>query len=283
VRLRRVSQAGGLALIALVGFLLGSCGGGEGGTALTSRTGVTATRPGATTTRPGVTATRPAVSVPTQTVVTTASSPTVTSSVTTTETVTTVAQPTVTVAPTETQITVTVPTQPTETSAPPPPVEPTAEPSDDTTAAWLVLVGALLAVVGAIAFALWWRGRSHAEDAWSAQLADLARRTLVALDAVLAEGSLVTGQVEALAAEARGLEARSPDDAAQATSGQLRARLDELAGTLQTDRALRLGTPPPSSEQLAYSTALIRLKAGELEAVLRPPPGSYPGGGWPAG
>ena len=146
-----------------------------------------------------------------------------------------------------------------------------------------MLVGALLAVAGAVAFALWWRGRSHAEDAWSAQLADLARRSLVALDAVLAEGSLVTGQVEALAAEARGLEARSPDEAAQAASGQLRARLDELAGTLQTDRALRLGTPPPSPEQLAYSTALIHRQAGELETVLRPPPGSYPGGGGPAG
>ena len=102
-------------------------------------------------------------------------------------------------------------------------------------------------------------------------MSDLRRRSLVTLDAVIADGSLVTGQVEALAAEAASLEARAPGDAERADSARVRASLDELAETLQTDRTLRLNSPPPSAEQLEYSTARIRHQAQELQGVLRPP------------
>jgi hypothetical protein len=51
----------------------------------------------------------------------------------------------------------------------------------------------------------------------------------------------------------------------------VRERLDELAAALQADRALRLGSPPPSPEQLSYSTALIRQQVEQLQGVLRPP------------
>jgi hypothetical protein len=80
----------------------------------------------------------------------------------------------------------------------------------------------------------------------------------------------VTGQVEALASEAQSLESRAPDDSSRAAAANVRARLDELASTLESDRALRLGSPPPSEEQLAYSTALIRQQAGQLQGALRP-------------
>ena len=55
--------------------------------------------------------------------------------------------------------------------------------------------------------------------------------------------------------------------------GRLRAPLAELSAALETDRALRLGSPPPSAEQLSDSTALIRQQVNDLQGVLgRPPP-----------
>ena len=95
---------------------------------------------------------------------------------------------------------------------------------------------------------------------------------------MLSQGSVVTGQIQALAAEARTLEASAPDEAATAEAGQLRAQLDDLAGTLEGDRTLRLSSPPPAEEQLSYSTALIRRQVEQLQRILRPPspPGSAP-------
>jgi hypothetical protein len=51
----------------------------------------------------------------------------------------------------------------------------------------------------------------------------------------------------------------------------VRARLEELASALEADRALRLGSPPPSADQLSYSTALIRQQAEQLQDALRSP------------
>jgi hypothetical protein len=90
------------------------------------------------------------------------------------------------------------------------------------------------------------------------------------MDDVLAQGSLVTGRVQALASEAQSLEGRAPDDRSRTAAAQMRMRLDELAGTLEADRTLRLGSPPPSQEQLSYSTALIRQQVEQLQGVLRP-------------
>ena len=56
-----------------------------------------------------------------------------------------------------------------------------------------------------------------------------------------------------------------------ASPANVRSRLDELASALEADRSLRLGSPPPSSEQLAYSTALVRQQAEQLRGALRPP------------
>jgi hypothetical protein len=60
----------------------------------------------------------------------------------------------------------------------------------------------------------------------------------------------VTGHVQALAAEAQSLERRAPDDLASTSAARLRARLDDLAGTLEADRTLRVAPPPPSREQI---------------------------------
>jgi hypothetical protein len=122
---------------------------------------------------------------------------------------------------------------------------------------------------------LWRRQRAQAAS-WSTQLADLSRRSLVALDAVLTQGSVVTGQIQALAAEARSLETRAPDDPSRADASLLRGPLDDLAGALETDRALRLGSPPPSAEQVSYSTAVIHQQVEALQRVLRPPSSGPP-------
>jgi hypothetical protein len=135
---------------------------------------------------------------------------------------------------------------------------------------WIILGIALAA--GLVIGILFWRRSRAAESAWSNQAADLNRRSLRSLDDVLAQGSLVTGHIQALASEAQSLERRAPDDRSRAAVGQMRARLDELARTLESDRALRLSSPPPSAEQISYSSALIRQQVEQLQGVLRPPP-----------
>jgi hypothetical protein len=247
--LRRLSRFGPLfAVAAVAGYVLGACGGGDG-SALTTRTDLTGTRPAVTGTRP------------TETVVTTVTNTeTTTTEVTTSET-TTVSEP------------------PPPSPPPPPPAATTTEPASDASesAAWaLIVLGLALAaalLIGGLVIARRRRGRAAS---WSSQLADLTRRSLVALDDVLREGSVVTGRIQALADEAGSLETRAPDDASKAAAARLRARLDDLAGTLETDRTLRLSSPPPSAEQLSYSTALIRQQVQQLQGVLRPPPAPSP-------
>ena len=80
---------------------------------------------------------------------------------------------------------------------------------------------------------------------------------------------MVTGKVEALAADARALEASAPDDAARAAVGNVRAKLEDLVRALESDRTLRLGSAAPSQEQLSYSTSLIRQQVEQLQGSLR--------------
>jgi hypothetical protein len=231
-----------LAVAAVAGYVLGACGGGDGG-ALTTGTRLTGTRTVLTGT--GVAPTQP-----TQTVVTT---------VTTAETteVTTTAEQ---VSPT-----------------PPPPAVTETQTSSTSSRAWgWIALGIGVAAALLIGILIWRRNRARTAS-WSSQMADLNRRCLVALDDVLANGSVVTGHVQALAAEAQSLEERAPDDLSRTAAARLHARLDDLAGTLEADRTLRLASPPPSREQISYSTALIRQQADQLQGVLRPPrPGESP-------
>ena len=70
-------------------------------------------------------------------------------------------------------------------------------------------------VVGCVAAIVFWRRKRAATASWSTQLAHLSQNCLVTLDAVVAEGSVVTGRVQALAAEARELENRATDEASR--------------------------------------------------------------------
>ena len=172
----------------------------------------------------------------------------------------------------------TVTTTETETTIIPLPTTtaPTAESassSDSTPWGWIALALALagLAVLGLVL----WR-RRHESGVLGRRLDDLSRRSLLALDDVVAQGSLVTGEVQTLADEARSLESSAPDDQSSSAAAALRVRLDDLAAALEADRKLRLGSTPPSEEQLAYSTALVHHEVEQLQDVLRPPDAGQP-------
>ena len=268
--LRRFARVAPLAALAVAGFLLGSCGGGEG--ALTTGTGLTATRPARTATGPVVTRTTPTLTAPTRTnesptgPVTTAPEPSTTESVTTT--ITEPSEPPVTVTTVETETNVE-----TETTLIPVPTttattaEPASSTDDGTPWGWIALALALAAatVLGLVL----WRRRHTQAASWGRRLDDLSRRSLLALDDVVAQGSLVTGAVQTLADEARSLESSAPDDQSSPAAAALRVRLDDLAAALEADRKLRLGSTPPSEEQLAYSTALVHHEVEQLQSHLR--------------
>src|SRR4029078_6970612 len=95
---------------------------------------------------------------------------------------------------------------------------------------------------------------------------------LAALEDVSARGSVVAGQIEALTAEARTLERHAPDERATGEAARVRGGLEELAEALEADREVRLASPRPSEEQLAYSAALIRQQAEQVQSVLRASP-----------
>jgi hypothetical protein len=257
---RRLARLVPLAALAVAGFLLGSCGGGD--SALTTGTGLTATRPARTETGPVVTRTTPTLTGPTrtnETTVTTAPEPATTESVTT---VTEPSEPPATVTSVETETTL-IPV-PTTTAAT---AEPASSTDDGTPWGWIALALAL-AAAAVLGLVLWRRHRTNAAS-WSRRLDDLSRRSLLALDDVVAQGSLVTGQVQTLADEARSLESSAPDGQSSSGAAALRARLDDLAGALEADRKLRLGSTPPSEEQLAYSTALVHHEVEQLQSHLR--------------
>ena len=264
--------AGALVLAGVAGFLLGACGGGGGtGSALTTRTGATVTRTQPTIARPTAPATTEAAPATTET------APTATVATTTVQVTTTAPPPTatrpsltVTVAPPTTSTIPATTTEPAPVAAPPTTTA-AAEPasSNDTPWGWIALVLALTAL-GVAGILLWGRSRSRGAS-WSAHEADLRRRTLIALDDVVAQGSVVAGEIEALAAEARDLERHASGEQATATITPVRSALDELAEALEADRTLRLATPPPSTEQLAYSDALVRRQVTQLQGVLRSP------------
>jgi hypothetical protein len=265
--------------------LLAGCGGGDG----SALSGATATRPPPTATRPGVTATRPERTQPTVTATTPEPTAPATTEAVETETestdtgsaapppitltqttITPTIAPTVTLTATETQIP--TQTQEPETTAGTESVA-SASSSDDTPWGWILLGAAL--VVAAVAVGAYAIRRRRAGVALDRHADDLARRTLTTLDDVRVQGSIVTGSVQALAGEARSLEHRAGDDAERRRLANLAAGLEGLAQALETDRSLRLASPPASEAQLNYSTSLIRRHIDEVDSLLRPPPGPY--------
>lgn len=182
---------------------------------------------------------------------------------------TTAPRDTVTIVETERERETSEAAAPTTTESQPATAADEAASEDDTPWAWIALAVAL-AGIAVVAFVVW-RRRRAAKQTWAMRMDALARRALATLDDVVTAGAVVTGRVQALAADARQLETQAPDEPARASVGALRAGLDELVRALESDRRLRLGSPPPSEEQLAYSTALIGEQVAQLRARLVPP------------
>ncbi len=215
----------------IAGFLLAGCGDGGGG-GVSGPPDVTAERPIVTATLPDRTEGVPAESEP---------------------------------APEATEPIRSEPAETTEDTA-----EAAEEPSSESGTPWGWIIVAAGVALGGVAAIVFWRRKRAATASWSTELADLSQNCLVTLDAVVAEGSVVTGRVQALAAEARALETRAADEASRREAGQLRAALDGLVDSLEADRRLRFASPPPSPDQLAYSTDLIRQQITQLQGILRP-------------
>lgn len=292
-RAHRRCLAGAAAL--LVAVALAACGGGDGGgrlsdltitrtdvslpASLPERSEQTETAAAPTTTEQPPTTEQAPTTEETEPPATSGDQPESTRPPETVTVETTAERETVTVETTAERDTVTVVTErerdtsegaaPTTAESGPDTAAEQSDSADDTPWAWIVLAAALvgLAVLGVV----WWRRRRAAEQTWTTRMEALARRTLAALDEVTSAGSVVAGRVEALAADARTLEGQAPDASARASASAVRAGLDELARALEADRRLRLGSPPPTDEQLAYSTALIGEQVAQLRARLVPP------------
>lgn len=77
-----------------------------------------------------------------------------------------------------------------------------------------------------------------------------------------AEGARLHARVQALAAGA-------PDAHAQAVTARTDQTLQGLRSAIDSDRALRLGPPPPTQEQLGYSEAVVRQRASDFEQAVQ--------------
>jgi hypothetical protein len=256
--------------VAVAGFALAACGGGSTSGALATRTSTIGTDASGTRTAGTVTRELPTRAADTQTGTTAVTTAETLTETATTAFTTTTAVTTTEPGPTTTRQQVIGTTATTTVTSSAATTAETVD-SDGTSWAWIALgLGLGLAALGIILWVL--HRRKAGAQAWGRTTADLNRRTLVALDDVVAQGSVVTGKIEALASEARALESSAPDGPSRAAAANVRARLDELGSTMQSDRALRLSSPPPSEEQLTYSTAVIRQQAQQLQGVLRPAP-----------
>jgi hypothetical protein len=71
-----------------------------------------------------------------------------------------------------------------------------------------------------------------------------------------------------LHSQLQGLAARAPDEQAGAVVGGMDHDLQSLRSALDADRALRLGPPPPTAEQLGYSAAVVRQRLADFEQSL---------------
>lgn len=190
---------------------------------------------------------------------------TVTTTQTLTESNTTVVTAVTTVEATTTATVPATTTSPTTTA---PTTATTSASSSSSSTPWVWIILGLVLAAALIGIGFWQRHKAGVAG-WRSKAESLNRRCLVALDDVLAQGSVVTGKIEALAADARGLETSAPDDAARASVGAVRSKLEELVRALESDRTLRLGSTAPSQEQLSYSTSLIRQQVEQLQGSLR--------------
>jgi hypothetical protein len=152
---------------------------------------------------------------------------------------------------------------------------------DEISAATIALIVAIVAAVALIVAVIVLLNRHRARDRWIG-----AARQAVAegqrLISSVVHGLATLGQptaaahtwsdVEAQGAQLhrrlQGLSGRPPDEGAAAAAARADQTLQELRAAVDSDRALRLGPPPPTAEQLGYSEAVVRQRSSEFEQAV---------------
>lgn len=76
----------------------------------------------------------------------------------------------------------------------------------------------------------------------------------------------------------RHLDQTAPDEQRRAAVGRASQAAQALQASAETDRRLRVGPPVPTVEQLAYSEAVLRQRAAELERTMEELEGIGPTG-----
>ena len=82
---------------------------------------------------------------------------------------------------------------------------------------------------------------------------------------------LVEGRDNGLAAATASIGATDVDDPLTPALAAMAAARQGLRDAIAQDRALRIGPPSPTDDQLAYSAAAIRERSGALRATRRRP------------
>jgi hypothetical protein len=138
-------------------------------------------------------------------------------------------------------------------------------------------VVAVLLIIGLIVLLLrrrgrqQWRERARSGAAEASSLLGLLAGGLAALDEptraartwadLEARGAHLHSGLQALVADA-------PSERDRSIVGLLDQNLQSLRSAVAADRALRLGPPPPTTEQLGYSEAVIRQRSADFEQSL---------------
>jgi hypothetical protein len=198
-----------------------------------------------------------------------------------------------TTPPTTTPVTTTpatsAPTTSTSTSTTSTSVPATQSSSSNTTA---IVVGILIAVAVALLILLivflvrrrrradWWT-RARLVAAEASALASAVDRGVPLLRDPGAAAQVwadLNTRIAHLRGELRTLGQSAPDGPARTAANRASQGAETLQSAIDTDRAVRIGPPPPTPEQLGYSEALLRQRAAELERlaqdfeVTAPPP-----------
>jgi hypothetical protein len=123
-----------------------------------------------------------------------------------------------------------------------------------------------LLIIGLLLFLL----RRRARQQWR----ERARRTAgeaSSLLGVLTAGLAVLNEPTTAArtwSDLQALAADAPNERDRIIITRVDQDLQSLRSAVEADRALRLGPPPPTTEQLGYSEAVIRQRAADFEQSL---------------
>lgn len=77
----------------------------------------------------------------------------------------------------------------------------------------------------------------------------------------------LNGRMTHLRGQLRTMARAAPDASARTATNRASQGAEALQAAIDTDRAVRIGPPPPTPEQLGYSEALLRQRAAELERL----------------